>query len=440
VVVEPLPEEPRVPEVRVSDAERDRLVEVLRRHCTDGLLTLDEFSERVGLVYGARTRGELERVTVDLPATTPERLPDEKRRKADRWVIAIMSGATRRGRWRPDERTTALAIMGGCVLDLRAAEIDGPVVDINAIAIMGGIDIIVPEGIEVELSGTAIMGGKEARVKDVPRLPGTPVVRVQAFAFWGGVTVRSKPSRSAEKEAKRAKEREKGQREKALRQPMVPPLAPPRSRAPRPAATDDEASLEAVATAVQVERPGLLLDVPADGTVTILFSDIEDFTSLTERLGDLRAQEILRAHNELVRAQIAAHGGQEVKSQGDSFMIAFAGARRGLRCAVALQRALTDYAEKHPDAPLRVRMGLHTGEAIREADDLFGRSVIMAARIAGRARGGEILVSSLLRELADSSGEFSFEGPKSVTLKGLAGEHVVYAVDWQDDEISPLVG
>ena len=90
---------------------------------------------------------------------------------------------------------TALAIMGGCVVDLRQAEIEGPVIDISAIAIMGGVEVIVPEGIAVELSGVAIMGGKDCRVKDVTPFPGTPLVRVKAFALWGGVTVRTKRER-----------------------------------------------------------------------------------------------------------------------------------------------------------------------------------------------------------------------------------------------------
>ena len=106
-----------------------------------------------------------------------------------------MGGSQRRGRWRLREKTNAVALMGGCVLDLRNAEVEGSEVVINAIAVMGGIEIIVPEGIEVELGGVAIMGGKDARrLKAVPRLPGSPTVRVRAFALWGGVSVRSKPA------------------------------------------------------------------------------------------------------------------------------------------------------------------------------------------------------------------------------------------------------
>src|SRR5207237_9258355 len=92
-----------------------------------------------------------------------------------------------------------------------------------------------------------------------------------------------------------------------------------------------------------------------DGTVTVLFSDIECFTDMTERLGDIKAQELLREHNAIVRAQVAECGGYEVKSQGDSFMLAFAGARRGLRCAVELQRAFAHWTIEHPVRPIRVR-------------------------------------------------------------------------------------
>ena len=108
-----------------------------------------------------------------------------------------MGGSQRKGRWRLREKTNAVAIMGGCQLDLRNAEVEGPGIVINAFAVMGGIEIIVPEGIEVELGGIAIMAGKDARrLKDVPRLPGSPIIRVRVFAFWGGVTVRSKPAHS----------------------------------------------------------------------------------------------------------------------------------------------------------------------------------------------------------------------------------------------------
>jgi putative ABC transport system ATP-binding protein len=168
----------------------------------------------------------------------------------------------------------------------------------------------------------------------------------------------------------------------------------------------------------------------ARGTVTIMFSDIEGFTVMTERLGDHTMQDILHTHCSIVREQIAAHGGFEVKAQGDGFMIAFRSAGRAVHCAVAIQRAMAAYDE-HAEAPVHLRIGLHTGEAIHEGDDFFGRSVIVAARIAAAARSGEILVSSLVRELTGGSEEFAFDGGREVELKGLAGPHRVFAVDWE---------
>jgi class 3 adenylate cyclase len=152
---------------------------------------------------------------------------------------------------------------------------------------------------------------------------------------------------------------------------------------------------------------------------------------MTERLGDLKARDVLYDYNQIVREQLATHTGFEVKSQGDGFMIAFAGASRALRCSMAIQRAFSDYSFKHPEAPIHVHIGLHTGEAIREADDFLGRTVIIASRIASTAKGGEVLVSSLLKELTDGRGEFTFGEPREVTLKGLSSTYRLYPVVWQ---------
>jgi putative ABC transport system ATP-binding protein len=166
----------------------------------------------------------------------------------------------------------------------------------------------------------------------------------------------------------------------------------------------------------------------ARGTVTIMFSDIVGFTAMTERLGDQQVQEVLHTYSAIVREQIAAHAGFEVKAQGDGFMIAFPSARHALRCAVAIQRAVAAYDE-HAEAPLRVRVGIHTGEATKEGYDFFGRTVIVAARIAALAQGGEILVSSLVRELV--AGEVPFDGEREAVLKGLSGRQRMFAVAWE---------
>ena len=186
-----------------------------------------------------------------------------------------------------------------------------------------------------------------------------------------------------------------------------------------------------IAADVGRSRPDLSRAVSPDGTVTVLFTDIEGSTQLTEALGDAEWIRVLRAHNAIVRDQVAARSGIEVKSQGDGFMLAFASAEDALRCAIEVQRALVEpLSDGHR---LRVRIGLHTGEPIREEDDFYGKDVVLAARIAAEARGGEILVSRLVRELTERSGRFSFTDPTDVELKGLSGMHSLSAVRWQED-------
>ena len=190
-----------------------------------------------------------------------------------------------------------------------------------------------------------------------------------------------------------------------------------------------ETSIDAVVSAVEVERPNLQPHAAPDGTVTVMFTDIEGSTAMTERLGDVQAQDVLRIHNAIIREQVATHQGFEVKSQGDGFMVAFSSARRALECAIAVQQTLAAHNAGNPGEPIRVRIGLHTGEAIKEGEDFFGKSVILTARIASQAVGGEILVSSLLKALVESSGEFGFGEGREVELKGLTGTHQVFEVN-----------
>jgi class 3 adenylate cyclase len=202
-----------------------------------------------------------------------------------------------------------------------------------------------------------------------------------------------------------------------------------RHREQRHLPADTESSVDEVAASVATERPPSLRRAAApDGTVTILFSDIEGSTALNERLGDVRWLELLRAHNKVIRREVAVHDGYEVKAQGDGFMIAFPSARRAIRCALAIQEAIARELGEHPDGPVRVRIGLHTGEAIREESDFYGKNVVVAARIADQAVGGEILVSSVVKALTDSAGDVEFSTPREVELAGLAGTHEVYPV------------
>ncbi len=198
------------------------------------------------------------------------------------------------------------------------------------------------------------------------------------------------------------------------------------------AGLDVTTSIDSMIESVADERPDLSAHVNEDGSVTILFSDIEDSTLMTERLGDERWLEVLRAHNTLFRRRLRERGGFEVKSQGDGFMLVFRDPEAALACASQIQRDL-DAAEVADDERVRVRMGLHTGQALRDEGDLFGRSVILAARIAAQACGGEILVSEPLREAAEAADdEFAFDEGRELELKGLAGRHRVFRAAWED--------
>lgn len=178
------------PALRASDAERERAVERLRSGAVDGRLTLEEFAQRMGSAYEARTRDELDELTRDLPSElAPARQPAKI---AANWIVAVMGGAKRTGRFRLATETNVVTVMGGADIDLRHAELQGPEVTMNVYSIMGGAHLIVPEGVHVELGGLAIMGGKDHRPGLEPVPPGAPVVRVRAFTLMGGVSVVTK--------------------------------------------------------------------------------------------------------------------------------------------------------------------------------------------------------------------------------------------------------
>ncbi len=183
----------------VADVDRERVVELLRECCADGRLTFGELADRAGAAYTARTGGELAAVLEGLPAATaPEPAiagtGGGAARRAVHLTVSLMSGVSRRGRWRVAPHSVVVAVMGGCCLDLRSATIEGTEVVIDVLALMGCVDVIVPEGVDVDLQGLAIMGGKESRIAPVPVRPGTPLVRVRGLAVMGGVVVRSRPA------------------------------------------------------------------------------------------------------------------------------------------------------------------------------------------------------------------------------------------------------
>lgn len=394
--------------VRVGDAAKEATIAALREAVGEGRLTLDDFSDRAGATYAARTVGELRAVLADLPAAQlPEPAtepPAPPPADAVQRVVAVMSGSARRGRWRVAGEVSAVAVMGGVELDLYDAELGAGTTTIRAFALMGGVQVLVPEGVSVEVEGFVLMGGLEDRTEG-SRPGGAPMVRVIGHGMWGGVDV-------CHREDRRRHAIGGGPHAPA---PPAPPPAAPAPPAPAPVA------------APPTSAPTAALD---GHTVTLLFTDIVDSTRLAERFGDQRWFGVLSAHNALVREQVARHGGDEIKAQGDGFMVAFSSARRALLAAIGIQRALEGYRRSHPEHPLHVRLGLHTGEVLADDGDLFGRNVILASRIAGAAGADEILASALTKQLADAGGDLGFGDGRSIPLKGLGAEWVVHPVDW----------
>ena len=164
--------------------------------------------------------------------------------------------------------------------------------------------------------------------------------------------------------------------------------------------------------------------------LTILFTDMEGSTTLTQRLGDARAQELLRAHNELIREGLKAHGGHEIKHTGDGIMASFASASHALECAVAIQKAFASRNDAQPEEPVRVRIGLNAGEPVAEDEDLFGAAVQLAARVCAHAQPGQILASNVVRELTMGKG-FLFSDQGDVALRGFEDPARLYEVYWE---------
>ena len=163
---------------------------------------------------------------------------------------------------------------------------------------------------------------------------------------------------------------------------------------------------------------------------------MEGSTALTQRLGDAKAREVLREHERMVREALKSHGGSEVKALGDGFMASFSSATKALECAIAMQRAFAEHNEAAQD-PIRVRVGLNAGEPIAEEDDLFGTAVNRAARITATAKGGEILVANVVRELAEGK-DFLFANRGETSLKGFDESVRLFEVEVAGIGLGPL--
>jgi hypothetical protein len=222
------------PGIRISDADRQTVVDVLKKASSEGRITLAEYDERVTAAYAAKYQADFEPLLVDLPhsgsvvspappvagpvgpvspvgplgpasVAGPTVVPaaEAARIGGERSTIAILSGHDRKGRWRPARVTNAVAVMGGCVIDLREAILPADGLRINAVAVMGGMEITVPEGMDVVVTGVSIMGGRSVNLADVPRRPDLPTLHIHAVAVMGGFDIRSRPPREVEQPARK---------------------------------------------------------------------------------------------------------------------------------------------------------------------------------------------------------------------------------------------
>jgi len=453
-------------DVRIGDRDRQAAIDALSRHTGQGRLTLDEFSDLAGRVYAARTRGDLDDLLSELPSDEPRHVapsaaPEQaQRQRSRRRFVAVMCGTRARGRWRAPRRVTGFAFWGHAKVDLRDAVIEEPVVDVTAWAIMGAVEVVVPDGIRVELDGMVLMGGSHNRVQSpsTEPLPDAPLVRVHARGLWGGVMARTGRRRSRRAERRGAlygsflddhiEDLRDSAREalRSLHGPFPPP--PPMAFAPRTRHRARWASAfpgpggppldvrERTNGRVAPSPPAPPTAPAADGsrlpqgTLTILVTDMVGSTALAEELGDRRWWEILQAHNALVRAEVERHGGIEVKAQGDGFLVVFASAREAILAAVDVQQAAARHRAENPSHPIELRVGLHTGETVESDGDVFGQNVILAVRIADAAAPGDVLVSGLTHDLTAAGGDLRFGRGEEVPLKGFSVPCRVHRVAW----------
>jgi len=183
--------------LRVSDAERDATLRTLGDHAAVGRLTLDELEQRSGQALAAKTRGELATLTSDLPSEAG--LPGAglagagaapaRPRTPVRWMVAIMGGSHRRGRFRAVGSINAVAVMGGDEIDLRDAEIEGGELTLNFFGFMGGANVYLPDSVETEVGGFSVMGGHEEVGSQRRPRPGAPLVRIRVYNLMSGVTI-----------------------------------------------------------------------------------------------------------------------------------------------------------------------------------------------------------------------------------------------------------
>lgn len=212
----------RPPAAPASPAERDRTAVLLSRHFARDHLDVEELERRLDRTYAARSADELRELTSDLPELPPEAAPEAATaaapgpevqagvEMAEREVlVGIMGGTERKGAWTPPRHTVAVAVMGGAALDFREARLGAKQVRVTVVAIMGGVEILVPPGMRVEVAGSALMGAFEHRADGPPPGAGAPVLRIDGLALMGGVEVKVRLPGESEREARARRKAER---------------------------------------------------------------------------------------------------------------------------------------------------------------------------------------------------------------------------------------
>ena len=206
-----------LPELRASDADREHTAERLRQAAGEGRLTMEELEERLHTTYAARTHRELECLTADIvisdtnaPAGQSRRMPVRRDATEDtKWLVSLMSGRDRKGRWLVGRRLNVVNVMGGSELDLNDAELAGDYVEMTVFSLMGGASIRVPDGLNVEVSDIGFMGGNSVEIGDERPDPGGPTLHLKLISIMGGSDVQRGPKLSR-KERKRQRELREG--------------------------------------------------------------------------------------------------------------------------------------------------------------------------------------------------------------------------------------
>jgi adenylate cyclase len=194
-------------------------------------------------------------------------------------------------------------------------------------------------------------------------------------------------------------------------------------------------SIDVIASALEPVMPDIGRVSSPDGAITLMLSDIADASAAADQMGKERWEQLLSDHHALVEQIVAHHDGTVVRWERDGFLASFASAHAALHSAVELQRTFTGHAPVDGQAgdrrDLAVRVGLHSGFVIANPDQLLGRNVVLASRIAGQAKGGEILVSSTLKQYTEGDPSFRFEPRGEHHFKGVLGEHTIYSASWR---------